>query len=635
MSLQLASPFQDHAVLQRDQTLPVWGWAPPGLRLRVTLAGRAAMCLCTEAGEFLVRLPALPAGGPHILAVEAVETGERIEIRDVLIGEVWLASGQSNMNWTLEQCRPLVDADIAAADFPAIRFFNVGRRAHLGPQREVAGRWEATTPGAAPAFSAVAFSFARRLHRELGVPVGVLSASWGGTFIETWMSRSALALSPAAAEWLARFEDEAWAPAKWEAMPEVGPDGRVNNYPKDPGVTRDWHRADLDDSSWPVMTVPGTWQSAGHRHSGVFWFRRTLEIPADWAGRELVLHLGAADKQDVTFVNGVEVGRTGREREENHWNRPRVYIVPAALVAGRALKIASRVYSFVYDGGLIGPAATMKVHPAGRPEEALPIAGVWRFQREHDFGVVEVTRPMGHGEPNTPHMLFDNMIAPLAPYALRGVVWYQGESNEFAPETYAQLLRDLVGDWRRQWGRGELAFHLVQLPGFRAPQAHEPDSRWARMREAQAAILDMPHTGFAIAIDRGQAEDIHPIDKVPVGERLARSALARTYGRELVPNGPRAGRFFPAGGGMRVEFADAGAGLTTLDGAPPRLFFLAGEDRVFHPAEARIERNAVVVATPLVPRPVAVRYAWADNPAGCNLANSDGLPASPFRSDRW
>ena len=566
-----------------------------------------------------------------------VETGERVEIRDVLVGEVWLASGQSNMNWTLEQCRPLADADIAAAELPALRFFNVERRAHMGPHREVAGRWEPCTPAAAPGFSAVAFSFARRLHRELGVPVGVLSASWGGTVIETWMSRSALALSPVASEWLARFEAEAWLPAKWETLPEIGPDGRANNYPKDPGVTRDWHRDDLDDSGWATMSVPGTWQSAGEANQGVLWFRRTLDIPADWIGRELELHLGAADKQDITFVNGAEIGRTGRDREERHWNTPRTYRVPASLVSGPRLTIASRVYSFVYDGGLVGPAAKMKLHPADRPDAALPLAGEWRFRREHDFGTVVVTRPMGHGEPNTPHMLFDNMIAPLVPYALRGAVWYQGESNESAPENYARLLRELVDDWRRHWGRADLAFHLVQLPGFRGAKAHEPESRWARLREAQLSILELPHTGVAIAIDRGDAGDIHPLDKIPVGERLAQSALARTYGRDLVPNGPRAAKFsFPSGGGVRVEFADTGAGLTTLDGAGPRHFFLAGEDKVFHPAEARIEdSSAVSVVSSAVPRPLAVRYAWADNPEGANLANRDGLPASPFRSDRW
>jgi Domain of unknown function (DUF303). len=636
MTLRLASPFQDHAVLQRDQPLVVWGWAPPRSLLRITLADHAAGCLSNDDGDFLARLPALPAGGPHTLVVEVVPDGERVEIRDLLVGEVWIASGQSNMNWTLELCGKRVAEDVAAAEFPEIRFFNVQGRTHLGPHRVAGGRWEIVTPEIAPRLSAVAFAFARRLHRELGVPVGVISASWSGSIIEAWMSRAALAAEPSAADWLARYEAEAWAPERWKTVPELGTNGRVNNYPRDPGVSRDWHRPDLDDSSWLEVSVPATWQSAGHRNSGVFWYRRRLSIPPAWIGRDLVLHLGAADKQDVTFVNGVEIGRTGRDLEEHHWNKKRSYAVPAALVSSPTVRIAVRVYSFVHDGGLIGPAADMRVHPADRPDEAIPLSGPWRLRREHDLGRVEIVRVAGHGEPNSPHMLYDNMIAPMAPFAVRGAIWYQGESNEANPSDYSALLHALVRDWRRTWGRPDLAFHVVQLPGFRVPLAHQDESRWARLREAQETILDLPHTGLAVAIDLGEETDIHPSDKIPVGERLARSVLARVHGRaDLAPNGPRAVGFAVEGATMRVEFADAGARLTTTDGAAPRTLFLAGEDRVFHPAEGRIENATLLVTSPAVARPVAVRYAWADNPAGCNLAGDSGLPAAPFRSDRW
>lgn len=361
-----------------------------------------------------------------------------------------------------------------------------------------------------------------------------------------------------------------------------------------------------------------------------------MEIPADWIGRDLELHLGAADKQDIAFVNGVEVGRTGRGFEDRHWNAPRSYRVPAAFVTGRRLVLAVRVYSFLYDGGLIGPASAMRVHPAGNPDAALPLVGAWRHRCEHDLGLVVVPPPVpGHGEPNTPHMLFDNMIAPLAPYALRGAIWYQGESNESAPHLYARLLRDLVADWRRAWGRPALSFHAVQLTAFRVAQAHQPDSSWARIREAQTALLATPGTGIAVTIDLGDAGDIHPKNKIPVGERLAQSALARDYHRALVPNGPIASGFSFEGGSARVAFAHADGGLATTDGAAPRTFFLAGTDHVFHPATARIEGTSVVVTSPAVPAPVAVRYAWADNPEGCNLAGGTGLPASPFRSDRW
>jgi sialate O-acetylesterase len=638
MSLRLASPFQDHAVLQRDQPLPVWGWSAPNTRIRVALAGHEAHTLSNVAGDWLVRLPALPAGGPHTLSVESPATGEMLAITDLLVGEVWVASGQSNMEWPLDQSRPFTDEAIATADFAGIRFFKVGRRTHLGPHRTVDGEWKSATPSNAPLFSAVAFSFARRLHRELGVPVGILSSSWGGTIIESWTSRPTLAHNPDIAKWFAGYEALAFTAGRWKDAAPLGPDGRSANpyLPADPGVTQPWHAASFDDSAWSSLTLPGTWQSAGEKYSGVVWFRRTVELPADWIGRDLELNLGAADKQDITYVNGAEVGRTGKDREDRYWNVPRTYSVPAALVTSRKLTIAVRVYSFLYDGGLIGPAAEMRLHPAGQSTAALPLAGPWRFRCEHNFGIISPPAPvMGHGEPNSPHMLFDNMIAPLVPYAVRGAIWYQGESNENAPHLYARLLQDLVADWRRHWGLPSLAFHTVQLTSFRTPQAHQPGSNWARLREAQAALLSTPGTGLAVITDLGEAGDIHPKNKIPVGERLAQSALARTYGRALVPNGPLATTFSFTHDTARIEFSDTDGALATIDGAAPRTLFLAGEDKVFHPANAVIEKSTLVVTSPAVPAPVAVRYAWADHPEGANLAGASALPASPFRSDRW
>lgn len=638
MTLRLASLFQDHAILQRDQPLPVWGSAEPGAVLRISLGGHVAVTQAGVSGDFLVRLPALPAGGPHALSVTIPATGEAIEIHDILIGEVWLASGQSNMEMTLEGCLPVCENDVAAADFPEIRFFNVPRRAHLGPERTVEGEWRAVNPAVARGCSAVGFSFARRLHRALGVPVGVISSSWGGSDIKSWLSRSALAHNPDTAQWLADFEKVAWTENRWDAMCNPDPDGRVCNLPRDPGNTGiecGWHLPGYADSGWQSITLPATWQSAGHENTGVFWFRRTIEIPASWRGRELVLHLGAADKQDITYVNGAEVGRMGKDREDAYWNVPRVYPVPGELVDGSVLTIAVRVYSFVYDGGLTGPAAAMTIHPADSPAACLHLSGEWRCHREHDLGLVLETHLMGQGERNTPHILFDNMIQPLIPYALRGAIWYQGESNVSAHHTYARLQQDLVLDWRRQWGLPGLAFHLVQLPGFKAPLDHEPESTWARLREAQVAALSLPGVGMAITLELGDADDIHPKNKMPVGERLAQSALAITYGTNVTATGPILDHVEIDGSQIVCIFRNADSGLVTTDEALPRTFFMAGSDRVFHPAEAFISGNTVSVSSPVVTEPVAVRYAWADNPAAANLASSEGLPASPFRTDNW
>ena len=589
-------------------------------------------------GDFSVRLPALPAGGPHTLSVTIAGTDECLEVNDILIGEVWLASGQSNMEMTLRACLPLSATDIEGADDPDLRFFTVPPRAHLGTHRTVDGRWQITTSAVAGGFSAAAFSFARRLRRELGVPVGVIVASWGGSNIKSWVSRSTLALNPEMAPWLAAYESEVWGEERWALMNSPGPDGRVSNLPKDPGNTgldRNWHQPGFDDSAWPVIEIPATWQSAGHPESGVYWFRRRVEIPEAWIGRDLVLNPGAVDKQDITYVNGTEIGRTGKDREDMHWNVPRSYRVPASSVTGCAITIAVRVYSFVYDGGLIGPAAAMNIHPGDDSSSPRRLAGTWRYCREHDLGLVTETHVMGHGERNSPHILFDNMLQPLVPYALRGAIWYQGESNAGESQTYARLQRDLIEDWRRQWGIPEFAFHLVQLPNFNAPSEHDPASNWARLREAQVDALSLPNVGLAVTIDLGEAGDIHPKNKMPVGERLAQSALALTYGRESVACGPILDHVAISDRGIRCEFRNAGSGLHAIDDCPLRRFFIAGSDRVFHPAEAVIEGTTVVVSHPDVDGPVAVRYAWSDNPEGCNLGNTAGLPASPFRSDRW
>ncbi|HSI87224.1 MAG: sialate O-acetylesterase [Candidatus Methylacidiphilales bacterium] len=639
MSLTLASPFQDNAVLQRDQMLPVWGWTSPVTIVRATLAGNVACAVSNAIGEFILRLPALPAGGPHTLSVTVPETGEEVEAGNILIGEVWLASGQSNMGMTMQSCAPLTDDDIASANFPNIRFFNVPRRADLGPHSTVDAIWEAATPKSTPVFSAVAFAFARHLHRKLGVAIGVLSSSWGGTFIQAWLSRSALALHPPMQKWLSIYEGATWGEARWAEMRRIGQEGRVSNLPQDPGntgVEKGYALPLFDDSTWSSMPLPGTWQYNGHQYSGAFWFRRVVEIPESWIGRELELQIGMVDKHDVTYVNGVEVGRMGKDREDQYWNIQRVYKVPASLVTGKTLQLAVRAFSFVFDGGLRGPAANMKLHPVDDATQSVSLAGDWKYICEHNLGPVRETHIMGHGVPNTPHILFDNMIRPLVPYALKGAIWYQGESNSADHELYAGLLRELILDWRRQWGLPDMGFYTVQLPGYMDPHEHQWDSRWARLREAQLASLSLPNTGIAVTTDVGDKADIHPKDKMPIGARLAESALLTTYGDAVAGQCPPVAESFTVeGGAIRCRFTHASGGMGTSDGQPPLRFFVAGEDRIFHPAIALIEQDTVLAHSTEVPNPVAVRYAWADNPEGCNLSNRAGLPASPFRSDNW
>lgn len=638
--ITLASLFQDHAVLQRNRALPVWGWGPPRARVCVTLGPHVAEGFTSARGKFFVWLPPLPAGGPHTLTVTSPDHPDLPPgtASDIFVGEVWLGSGQSNMAWTLAEGGDVEAGTIASADDPALRFFTVSRHAHLGPQDDIEGAWMPASPANAPTFSAVAYHFAQRLRRELGVPVGIIVSALGGTRIECWLSRSALLNNPASAAETHGYELTAHSPARWAKIDPLNPTAPINALPADPGHSAEsaaWARADFDDSAWPAMALPSTWQKQGHDFSGVFWFRRSVELPSSWRGRDLELHLGAADKHDTTWVNGSLVGRTGEAYEEQHWNHPRVYPVPANVLTDPGAMIAVRVYSFAYNGGLIGPAAHMFLTCPSLPDATpIPLHGDWRYSVERDFGVVVSPTAPGHLTAQSPHMLFDNMIAPLAPYALRGALWYQGENNASRPGSYASLLRDLIAEWRHLWAQGDFPFFIVQLPLHNAPSAHDPDSGWASLREAQLHVAQsVPGAELAVILDAGEAGDIHPKNKAPVGHRLAQLALATVHGRNIVPGGPLPLAAALEADGVRVNFSHTGSGLVTTDGGAPRPVFLRDASGTWHEATATLQGEFLRASAAGCPAPTAIAYAWAENPAGANLANSEGFPASPFRLD--
>jgi sialate O-acetylesterase len=633
--MRLAPIFHDHAVLQRDISLPIWGLAGPGEVVVVELAGRQARVTAGSDGQWLLRLPALPAGGPHVLVARS-PSGE-VRAQDILIGEVWICSGQSNMEWKLQQTPQQLDP--AACDHPAIRLLTVATPARQGRQTEIDGRWTLANHATLASFSAVGGWFGRKLHRELGVPVGLICNAWGGTRVQAWISREALMCEEHGRGEVIGYDSFAYGMPKsggvktqadWDQEMQALDAGNT-------GLAQGWAKPGCDDAAWTTMAAPSRWQDFGHANSGVWWYRRTVSIPAGWRGQDLELHLGAVDKHDDTYVNGERVGGLSWEAGPNSWCAQRVYAVPARLVGteGR-LTIAVRARSHIYHGGLIGPAASMLVRRAATAEGAVPLAGDWRARREQDWGINSPpAAQMAPGNPNAPYTLFDSRLAPLIPYALRGAIWYQGESNAGEPKVYKQLLPAMIRDWRRAWGQGDFAFLQVQLANYLPATDRPRSSDWAELRDAQTATLAVPNTGMALAIDVGDAKDIHPTDKRTVGERLARWALSTTYARGGVPSGPLfQGITAEADGRLRCRFAHA-AGLRTTDGKAPFHVAIAGWDRLFVWAEARIEGDTLVVWSKDIAQPVAVRYAWADNPEGCNLVNAEGLPASPFRSDAW
>jgi len=638
--MQLASLFQDHAVLQRNIPIPVWGTGTPGEAVTVHLAGHdekaekiTRMTKVDSAGRWSLRLPPMKEGGPYRMTAEA--PSGTAEADDLLVGEVWICSGQSNMEWTLEK----VENDPASQlqPFPQIRLLSVINPAERGRADAIVGNWKVATPEALAEFSAVGGYFGRFLHGELDVPVGLICNAWGGTRVQAWISREGLVREPEGRDEIAYYESYLWLNGggrrlktfeEWELED-------VDRSPVNLGLERGWASRDFDDSAWRTMDLPGFWQHRGHGHSGVFWFRKTVEIPVAWAGKDLELSLGAIDKHDETWVNGELVGSTGWEIKES-WSVPRLYRIGSAQVKAGGLAVAVRARSHVFAGGLTGPGEKMWLAPEGcDPAERIPLHGLWRYCVEHDWGIT--TPPAliwGPGNPNTPSILFDNRVAPLIPYGFRGVIWYQGESNVGEANLYKRLLPAMIEDWRRAWGAGNFPFIQVQLANHRSTFEEPTESTWAALREAQAAALSLEATGLAVAIDIGDAADIHPRNKRDVGLRLAQSALHNVYGQPSAPLCPVFAGMTIEEGAVRCTFQHTGGPLAAKGGLL-RHFALAGIDRVFHWAEATIEGETVLVSSPKVPRPYAVRYAWADNPDGCNLVSSCGLPVAPFRSDSW
>ncbi|MEI8093876.1 MAG: sialate O-acetylesterase [Spirochaetales bacterium] len=634
--IRLATIFSDNAVLQRDRPVPVWGWSAPEDAVRVTLAGQRLETVAAADGRWSVTFEPLAAGGPYELRAEGKAPGAGEAASKVLVGEVWLCSGQSNMDWTLEKSLD-AEAHARAADLPSLRLFTVAQKTGRGLAAEVEGSWQVGTPRNAPAFSAVAYHFGRRLHRELGVPLGLVVSSWGGTTAQAWTSGEGLA-SEAGAEAdsreLAAFLEQ--IPERAEADYQAARKRFLAALPQDAGnrgLAEGWADAAFDDSAWKSMELPRIWFDAGYETNGVFWFRREVTLPAAWQGRDLELSLGALDKNDDTYVNGARVGGMTWAENPDSWKAPRVYRVAGPLATGR-LVVALRIMSQYTGGGTGGPAKAMFVRPWGSDEPGLALTGPWRFAIEQDFGRVrgpgEPAPPIG---PNIPSMLYNQMIAPLVPMALRGVIWYQGESNDGDTARYYTLFPLLIRDWRRVWGQ-QLPFLFVQLANYQRgrPQRVADDSRWAEIREAQSRARTLPATAMAVALDVGESLDIHPKNKEAVGQRLARAALATVYGQNVAYRGPSFSGLEIAGSALVVTL-DQAQGLRSRT-ADVQGFAVAGADRVFHEATASIEGARVRVASPRVARPVAVRYGWEDDPV-CTLENADGLPAEPFRSDSW
>ncbi len=629
--------FSDHMVVQHDQPVRVWGQAAACAEVEVSLAEASQRVRADAAGAWQAKLAPPPVGGPYTLRIASGEE-ERV-IEDVLSGEVWIASGQSNMEWSVKSSDGS-DAALDSAEVPGLRLFKMPRTVAHEPTDLADASWVLADRGSVADFSAVAWYFGRKLHEETGRPVGLIQAAWGGTYVQAWMPYATLEnfdfMQAALDKYTSRRESErsTQLPDE-EALRAALSEHRMLADPGNRGILSGWQLPQFDDSGWEPFPVPGKLEDVAPGTDGAFWVRRAIEIPEAWVGEDLMLSLGTIDDFDLTYFNGYAIGGTGLEVPAAY-QQSRRYTVPAERVRAGRNVIAIRVFDRYRDGGFTGEAEDLSLQPvASDGRDRIALAGDWLYTFEHRSVDPEGSAVLVQLQPtaNQPGVLFNGMIHPLIPYGIRGAIWYQGESNAGQPESYAELFPAMIEAWRASWGQGDFPFLYVQIANFKDLQTEASEGDWALLREAQQAALKLPMVGEAVILDVGEADDIHPRDKQTPAQRLAALALAMVHGRELPHQSPYLAESTIEGAAMRLRFAPAYGALKTRDGEPPRGFALLGQDGVWRWADARIEQPDTVVLThPGIDKPVAARYGWASNPTG-NINNAAGFPMSGFRTD--
>ena len=619
--------LSDNMVVQQQSTLKVKGHSTRTGQVKVTASwnNKPVTAPIASNGTFSVALPTPKAGGPYTIIVN---DGDALTLDNVLVGEVWFCSGQSNMEMPVKGWGKVLnyEQELAAASHPEIRLLQSKRVTALTPASEpqLNGEgWAVCSPTTVENFSSVAYFFARQLSQALGVPVGVIDSSWGGTPAEAWTSastltnvvehqRNAQAVLDAAGNRDALCRKYEQDVLDWQAAYDRADAGMQGNTPL-------WINEEQSGSDWRTMALPNAWEWQGlENFDGIVWFQKVVDIPARWAGKALTLKVGKVDDIDITWFNGTKVGET-----DGYWIA-RNYTVPAELVkAGKAV-ITVKVKDGSGQGGICGDATDLSI---GIGDDVVSLAGDWRWH----IGVAQEELPYRAIHPdhqNYPANLYNAMVHPFTDFTVKGVIWYQGEENASRWKGYTPLFQALIHDWRQAWHNAEMPFYFVQLAGWQEPALVQPASSWAFLREAQANALALDHTGMAVAIDIGEPYDIHPKNKQEVARRLALAALADTYGKGNYQVPQCTGHRVH---GQRIELTFNQP--VTIDGIAPEGLVIAGPDMVFHQAHATAKGRTMTVWSPQVTMPVAVRYAWGNCPPN-NLRGNDGLPVAPFRTDR-
>ncbi|ALI97700.1 9-O-acetylesterase [Rufibacter tibetensis] len=624
--VRLPKLVSDGMVLQRDAKTKVWGWAAPGEKVTVSFRGKNYKSTTNPSGKWEVALSPMKAGGPYTMDIKG---SNQITVKDILLGDVYFCSGQSNMVHQMSLHNITYANDIITANYPQIRHFWIPTATNMeGPAQDLPANasWKWANPQDVNNFSAVAYFFARKLYDRYKIPIGLINASVGGTPIEAWTSEEGLKEFPAILATINKNRDTSYVNPIQRRAAAVAAANRQKPE-LDKGLTGEvkWFDPAYEPKGWRDINIPGYWEDQGIKDlNGAVWYRREIDVPASMVGVPAKVFLGRIVDADFLYINGKQVGSTGYQYPQ------RRYAIPAGtLKAGKNLFVI-RVLNQGGKGGFV-PDKPYYLEANG---QTLDLKGTWQYK------VGDVYRPASGGfeggisAQNQPSALYNAMVAPATDYTLKGILWYQGESNAGNPTEYKKLLPALISDWRDKWGQGNLPFLFVQLPNFMERNYLPTESNWAMMREAALQTLSVPNTAMAVTIELGEWNDIHPDNKKDVGERLALAAMKLIYSdKKIVSSGPLYQSSKIEGNKIILSFTNVGSGLISIDGEELSQFAIAGADKKFVWANARIEGDKVVVWSDEVPEPKFVRYAWADNPDGANLYNKEKLPASPFRTD--
>jgi len=618
--------FSDNMVLQRGKLDPVWGWAKPGEVIKVEIAGHTATAVADANGHWQAEIKPPAPGGPYTLKITGPD--RIVEFHEVLVGDVWLCGGQSNMELGIGRVNHATE-EIKDANHPEIRLFLVKQKVSYSPAQvpDANGGWKICSPqtiseGGSSGFSAVAYFFGRRLQQDIHVPVGLIEDCVGGSLVESWMSPQTLRKVGGYDQKLDAIER-----LRAEGAPEYGSFLMHWLHQYDVGLNgQTWAAPDLNDSDWQIVHIPGAFEEMRLADAPcVVWFRKEIVLPDPLPAGKASIHLGWVEKMDTTYINGHWVGASSWVEHNRDYDVPRNDLKPGTNL------VTLCIFKWKSKDGFLSKPSEMHLDVSNT---VVPLAGEWKGKLSFN---AKPPHPMPldfENYPTMPAVLYLGMIDPVAPLAIKGAIWYQGEANFMQAYQYRALLPAMIDNWRELFGQGDFPFYIVGLPAFMERRSEPGTDGWAELREAQALTAEkVPNCALATTVDTGEADNIHPKNKVPVGDRLAYCALAQTYGEKIPYQGPTYNSMKHLPGALKLNFAHTDGGLI-VNGDKLGEFSIAGKDQKWHWANARIEGDSVVVSSPEVPDPVAARYAWQANPLA-TLYNKAGLPAVPFRTDDW